>query len=436
MLVCEYDTIIQGSNQCKKSVGGVRKSWGIDWQNVESVQGLAETGTITGLTLKEGKTLKVLEYDNDNTASYNQTTNRVGLDARVEQVATLKFTGANVEKSVIANKAKGVHNGLWFHLQNDGTIHSQGAEFGAKGDKIITSLVGAKVNPNINSNTGEGSSDVTWNIVSTSTDTVPVMMTMEDLDALVGEDTGDSDMGGSDIGDSDGPIYDLPSVMLLPLEGTILSILWDDGGDISATRSLIIDNGTNSITLDSSLSSIDLGDILYGIESVGSSSQVYIISAEINNSIGTDTDSGTCSVLTRTWSAGRFIYEVNSVTMPFPLISAATITGSSISGATVDTSLWKSIQIRFKSYRNPDGFTPGEFVTDYTTRIYDSVTGLNIALNLSSIYCGTEHVTGDNVKVQLVPISGGVEGLSFHEESISVTVDGSNLITSINGVAC
>jgi len=65
MLVCEYDTIIQGSNQCKKSVGGVRKSWGIDWQNVESVQGLAETGTITGLTLKEGKTLKVLEYDND-----------------------------------------------------------------------------------------------------------------------------------------------------------------------------------------------------------------------------------------------------------------------------------------------------------------------------------------------------------------------------------
>ena len=172
-LECEFTSYVQGSNQCKKSVGGVRKSWGVDWQDVESVQGDAASGTITGVTLKAGKTLKVLEYDNDNTASYNQTTTRVGLDARVGQVATLKFTGASKDKVVIANKAKGVHNGLWFHLQNDGTIHSQGAELNADGDAVIKALVGAKVNPNVNSNTGEGSSDVTWNIESTSTDALP-----------------------------------------------------------------------------------------------------------------------------------------------------------------------------------------------------------------------------------------------------------------------
>ena len=433
MLVCEYDTIIQGSNQCKKSVGGVRKSWGIDWQNVESVQGLAETGTITGLTLKEGKTLKVLEYDNDNTASYNQTTNRVGLDARVEQVATLKFTGANVEKSVIANKAKGVHNGLWFHLQNDGTIHSQGAEFGAKGDKIITSLVGAKVNPNINSNTGEGSSDVTWNIVSTSTDIVPVMMTMEDLDALVGEDTGDSDTGGSDIGSD---IVGLPSVMILPMDNlsTILEIIWDDGGDLSATRSLVIDNGTNSITLDSSLSSIDLGDILYGIESAGSNSQVYIISAEINNSAGSDTDSGTCTVQTRTWSGGRFIHVVNSVTMTLPIISGITLSGNIITGLTVNMFLWKAISMDFRYYRNPSGWDEGVYYSS-SSRNYDSVDGLTAgSINLSTEFCGAQHVIGD-VKVKVAAVSGGNEGVIFNLD-LPFTVDGSNLITSINGVSC
>ena len=185
-LECKFTTIVQGSNQCKKSVGGVRKSWGADWQDVESVTADAASGTITAVVLKAGKMFSILEYDNDNTASYNQTTTRTGLDARVGQVATLKFTGANRDKTVIANKAKGVHNGLWFHLQNDGTIHSQGVELNADGDEGVRSLVGAKVNPNVNSNTGEGSSDVTWNIESTSTDILPcgVAVDEEYLDTL------------------------------------------------------------------------------------------------------------------------------------------------------------------------------------------------------------------------------------------------------------
>jgi hypothetical protein len=189
MLECKFTTIVQGSNQCRKSVGGVRKSWGIDWQDVESVAADAASGTITGVTLKAGKEFSILEYDNDNTASYNQTTSRTGLDARVAQLATLKFTGANKDKTVIANKAKGVHNGLWFHLQNDGTIQSQGVELNADGDEGVKSLVGAKVNPNVNSNTGEGSSDVTWNIESTSTDMLPCGGTIDEdyLDNLSDE---------------------------------------------------------------------------------------------------------------------------------------------------------------------------------------------------------------------------------------------------------
>jgi hypothetical protein len=188
-LECIYSSIIQGSNQCKKSIGGIRKSWGADWNDIQSVTGNASTGTITAVTMKGGKTLSVLEYDDDNTASYNQTTTRQGLDARIGQVATLKFTGANSTNTVKANKAKGVLKGLWFHLLNDGTIMSQGAEFNGAGDAVVASTVGAKVNPNINSNNGEGSSDITYNIESTSTDAIPCATNVNEayLDALSDE---------------------------------------------------------------------------------------------------------------------------------------------------------------------------------------------------------------------------------------------------------
>ena len=429
MLVCEYDTIIQGSNQCKKSVGGVRKSWGIDWQNVESVQGLAETGTITGLTLKEGKTLKVLEYDNDNTASYNQTTNRVGLDARVEQVATLKFTGANVEKSVIANKAKGVHNGLWFHLQNDGTIHSQGAEFGAKGDKIITSLVGAKVNPNINSNTGEGSSDVTWNIVSTSTDIVPVTMTMEDLDTLVGEDTGDSDMGGSDI------VVELPSVMILPLvEGDYslgLTVVWDDGGDSGAVRSLNVEGsngvgGTINYPLDTDGSEINLLDVLCVVTIVGSTIFTCDIIASITNSAGSDSDSSIGSVIID--ESERTINDITCIRIP-----AITI--------------------------NPpvDNILPLPTITDGCGCGLDPLAySFNIDLGLSTIYLESSDFPYDLMALcgQGVDYSwrtdiaitvgaqnniGGYNSVSLNIATVTFAPENINppfIITSINGVAC
>lgn len=183
-LDCSYNTLIQGSLQCRKTIGGVRKSYGADWQDIDTVT--VTNGVITGVTLLGGALLAVLEYDDDNTAVYNQEGVRNGLDFRVNQNATLKFTGATSDKVVIANKAKGVHKGFWLHLQNDGTIHSQGVELNADGSAGVASTVGAKVNPNVNSNTGEGSSDVTYNIAATSSDFLPCSMTEAALDLLAG----------------------------------------------------------------------------------------------------------------------------------------------------------------------------------------------------------------------------------------------------------
>lgn len=181
-LDCSYNSLVQGTLQCIKTIGGVRKSYGADWQDIATCT--VVDGIITFIALAGAAEFAVLVYDDDNTASYNQEGVRNGLDYRVNQTATLKFTGATKEKVVKANKAKGIHKGFWLHLQNDGTIHSQGVELNADGDEGVASTVGAKVNPNVNSNTGEGSSDVTYIISATSSDLLPCSMTEAALDAL------------------------------------------------------------------------------------------------------------------------------------------------------------------------------------------------------------------------------------------------------------
>lgn len=183
-LECIIETLIQGNNECVKTIGGIRKSYGINWEDITSKEVTITAGAISGITPTGSSLFAILEYDDDNTASYNQSTTRTGNDARVTQTASLKFTGLDSAKVITANKAKGVRKGLWIHVMNDGTILSQGVEFNSDGTKGIPSTVGAKVNPSVNSNTGDGASDVTYNIEATSTDMIPVSMTESALDAL------------------------------------------------------------------------------------------------------------------------------------------------------------------------------------------------------------------------------------------------------------
>ena len=225
-----------------------------------------------------------------------------------------------------------------------------------------------------------------------------------------------------------------PPTVELSLTGTILGIVWDTGNDDDSTRSLIIDNGTNLITLDSSLSSIDLGDILYGIESAGSTSQVYIISAEINNSVGSDADSLNCTVLTETWSGGRFIYAVNSVEAPAPTIDSISYSGNSIIIGKTD-GIWKFYQVEIRYHRNPMGWTEGVFAVSEGNAVKDGIFIFTIG-SLTSKYCGNQHVVGSPfiaVRVN-TPLTG--YHTRFDGPDIPFTVDGSNLITSINGVSC
>jgi hypothetical protein len=224
----------------------------------------------------------------------------------------------------------------------------------------------------------------------------------------------------------------LPTVSLSLVDKT-LTATWYDGGDTGAIKSLVIDNGTNSITLDSTAASIDLGDILYGIESAGANSQVYIVSAVITNSAGTANESLTCVVLTKSWSGGRFIYAVNSVVAPPPTVTGINIVGNTFS-INSSIGIWKRFNIGVEYHWNPLGWASGEYRNEVSNALDNGVPIFSLD-SLTSMYCGAVHIVDSPfiaivVKVPLTPDS------TFIGAPLPFTVDGDNLITSINGVSC
>lgn len=231
------------------------------------------------------------------------------------------------------------------------------------------------------------------------------------------------------------PTITAPSVSAT-LDGATLEITWDDGGDLGAVRTLTLDNGSNSISLDTEVGSIDLGAVLYGEESAGATNQNYILYATITNSVDSDEDTSVIvPVITRDWSAGRFIHTVNGVMMPLPIASGATLSGNLITDVTVDMLLWKSVLIRIEMHRNPAFWDPGVYASSSSYN-YDSVTGISSgSINFSLTYCGGDHVTGDDVYLLIKSHSGGTYGAEAIVP-IPTVVNGSNIITSVNGVAC
>lgn len=183
MLVCQLTGLSQGQNQCVKSVGGLRATYAIDWLDIATATVTA--GVLSAITLVATKTLVLMEGDDDNTSFYNQEGAREGNAYRVTQSAFLKFTGVSNAKVVAANHSKGVLKGLYFHIYNDGSIHVQGGELSADGTKLEPSFQGAKLNPSVKSNTGEGESAVEFNIQAVASDLVPTSLTKAALDALL-----------------------------------------------------------------------------------------------------------------------------------------------------------------------------------------------------------------------------------------------------------
>lgn len=273
MITCSYESLSRQNNQCRKTIGGVRKSYAIDYSDVRSIA--VTDGLITGINLYEGAFFSKFVPDDDNTSIYTQESTRDGIGLKITQSCSLKFTGATKEKVVIANKAKGVLKGLWLHVFNDGTIHSQGCEYDNDGIGATKSVVSAKVNPSVNTNTGNESGSVLIKIDSISTDFLPLSLTEEYLDSLVGVAEEEEEE----------VVITQPSISL-NIAGIYLYATINNGGDAGATVSIEI---TNYI----SYSSFGANALPYDIRQLCDfdADGFYDVNATITNSVGSDSDS-------------------------------------------------------------------------------------------------------------------------------------------------
>lgn len=227
------------------------------------------------------------------------------------------------------------------------------------------------------------------------------------------------------------PLITPPSVSAT-LDGATLEITWDDGGDLGAVRTLSISNGTTTISLDPD--DTDLGTQLYGQEADALNVQNWTLTATIENIVDTATDTVTVPIYTETWDLGRFIYAVNSVEAPPPVINSVTYDGNNVVISKTD-GIWKYYQLEVRYHRNPTGWAEGVYALSDGNAV-DGGSLIFAIGTLSSKFCGNQHVIGSPfVAVRVnTPVTG------YHAQvdgaALPFTVGGTNLITSINGVSC
>jgi len=224
----------------------------------------------------------------------------------------------------------------------------------------------------------------------------------------------------------------LPPSVSVSTDGISVTAVWDDGGDLGAVRTLSISNGTTTISLDPD--DTDLGTQLYGQEVDALAVQNWTLTAMIENTIDTATDTAIVSIHTETWASGRFIYAVNSVEAPPPVINSVTYDGNNVVISKTD-GIWKYYQVEVRYHRNPTGWAEGVYALSDGNAVDDGVFIFGIG-NLTSKFCGNQHVIGSpfvaaRVYTGLTGYHAKVDGAA-----LPFTVGGTNLITSINGVAC
>lgn len=223
-----------------------------------------------------------------------------------------------------------------------------------------------------------------------------------------------------------------PPTVSVSISGATVTAVWDDGGDPTAVRTLSISNGTTTISLDPD--DPDLGTQLYGQEADALALQNWTLTATIENIVDTATDTAIVSIHTETWASGRFIYGVNSVEAPPPVINSVTYDGNNVVISKTD-GIWKYYQLEVRYHRNPTGWPEGVYALSDGNAV-DGGSLIFAIGTLSSKFCGNQHVIGSPfVAVRVnTPIAGyqaKVDGAA-----LPFTVGGTNLITSINGVAC
>lgn len=167
-MACEPISIINDANaECAEVDGGINASFILRDSDISGLT-FDASGVLTGITLDASGSVAEFEFDDDNSAFYNQEGTRDGLKYTVNQTAFFKFSGLDKDKIYKANQIKGCCKLVAIHFANDGSVHVQGIQYNLDTTEWEYSKERARVTPSVLTDTGENVSRMEYTINSVS----------------------------------------------------------------------------------------------------------------------------------------------------------------------------------------------------------------------------------------------------------------------------
>lgn len=149
--------------ECATSEGGIFETQVVDGNFIDSVV-FDANGVVTSIVMGTADKWVNYEYDDDDSASYNQNSERANRKVTITQTAFFKFAGITDTKVEFANGIKDCCKLVLIHRLNSGAGLIQGVE-PYNGSWRFTKQK-AKATPNVLSDTGAGEGRVEINVNS------------------------------------------------------------------------------------------------------------------------------------------------------------------------------------------------------------------------------------------------------------------------------
>ena len=168
--------------ECANSDGGIFETQIVDGNNIDSVV-FDANGVVTSIVMGTPGQWVNYEYDDDDSASYNQNSERANRKITITQTAFFKFAGITATKVEFANGIKDCCKLVAIHRLNSGEGLIQGVEPYNGGWRFTKQK--AKATPNVLSDTGAGEDRIEININSVGSEFSAPMDALLDTAAIL-----------------------------------------------------------------------------------------------------------------------------------------------------------------------------------------------------------------------------------------------------------
>jgi hypothetical protein len=154
-------TALTAADNCASSDGGIYESFLVECDEITDVTFGAE-GEITNFTMATVGAWLRYQYDDDDSAYYNQTSTRTNRKVTIAGESSIKYSGVTQEIVNFANGSKDCCCIVAVHFFNSGQAVVQGIEYNATADTWRFPKRKPRMTPSLASNTGADEDNATF----------------------------------------------------------------------------------------------------------------------------------------------------------------------------------------------------------------------------------------------------------------------------------